>query len=175
MPPRRRLTNLQRGLVALGIFGILVLLVFGVRAGLNNSNDSSSAHSSQTAVPSTTSSFSAPATTTGGINNQDTLALDILDEIVRGDYAAATTSFDAQMHQKVSTQLLADSWKSYQQTLGAYESHGDPQQVPHGDLTIVNVPLQMQQEPGQFRVTFHSDGTVAGLLFLRAGVPVPGQ
>lgn len=39
------------------------------------------------------------------------------------------------------------------------------------NVTVVNVPLQMQQQPGQFRVSFRDkDGKVAGLFFLKTGV-----
>ena len=44
--------------------------------------------------------------------------------------------------------------------------------VALGELTVVNIPLQMQTQPGEFRVTFHPDKTVAGLYFLKAGTPV---
>ena len=60
-----------------------------------------------------------------------------------------------------------------QQQFGPYQSHGDPQDVQRGDITVVNVPLQMEREPGQFRLSVHPDGTIAGLFFLKEGVPVP--
>lgn len=89
------------------------------------------------------------------------------------DYAAFTAHFDILMQQKLTPQQMASAWATYQQALGTYQSHRDPEDVPRGELTIVNVRLQMAELPGQFRVTFHKDGTVAGLYFLRAGVPVP--
>jgi hypothetical protein len=51
--------------------------------------------------------------------------------------------------------------------------HGDPEQLKRGDLAVVNIALHMEKQLGEFRVTFHPDGTVTGLYFLRAGVPVP--
>jgi serine/threonine protein kinase len=177
---RRRLTKPQQAAVALSILGVLALLGFGLRAYLDNSPGT---HSSQTAVPSAAQSTQTPASSTAtssatasSTNDRDNqLALQMLDDIVRGNYASAAASFDNQLRQKISTQSLADGWRSYQQALGGYQSHGDLLQVPYGGFTIVNVPLQLQQQPGQFRVTFNDDGTVAGLLFLKAGVPVPGQ
>jgi hypothetical protein len=57
--------------------------------------------------------------------------------------------------------------------LGPYQSQGDPQDVTRGKITVVTLPLQMQNAPGQFRLSVRSDGQIAGLYFLKEGVPVP--
>ncbi|ORA35485.1 hypothetical protein BST20_18030 [Mycobacterium branderi] len=103
----------------------------------------------------------------------DELALATLDNIVQGDDTAATAHFDPRMQAALPAQALGQAWTNYQQTLGPYQSHGDPEDLQRGDLTVVNVPLQMAHAPGQFRLTVHPDGTIAGLFFLRQGVPVP--
>lgn len=111
-----------------------------------------------------------PASTAG---SPDELALATLDQIVQGDNAAATAHFDQTMAGMLSAPALGQSWITYQQLLGTYQSHGDPQDVQRGELTVVNVPLKMEHAPGEFRLTVHPDGTVAGLYFLKEGVPVP--
>jgi hypothetical protein len=103
----------------------------------------------------------------------DQLAQATFDQIVAGDYAGATTQFDQNLQKMLPAAALGQAWSAYQQTFGAYQSHGDPEDVQRGDLTVVNLPLQMARRPGQFRLTVHPDGTVAGLYFLREGVPVP--
>ncbi len=103
----------------------------------------------------------------------DQLALSILDDIVRGDDTAVTAGFDKTMQSALPADALGQAWTTYQQTLGPYQSHGAPQDVQRGELTVINVPLQMEHEPGQFRLTVHPDGTIAGLYFLKQGVPVP--
>jgi Protein of unknown function (DUF3887) len=123
------------------------------------------------AVSTTTSAAAAPNSPAPG--QDDNRALKMLDAIIQGDSAGARTHFDSVMQKKLSCQKLSSAWADYQQTLGSYQSHGDPQDVSRGDFTVVNISLQMSQLPGQFRVTFHDDGSVAGLFFLRAGVPVP--
>ncbi|MBV8862975.1 MAG: DUF3887 domain-containing protein [Mycobacterium sp.] len=131
----------------------------------------SGSHGDQT-NGSTTTPSTAPST--NPVQRQDNqLALQMLDAIVRGDFAAATTHFDSLMQQKLTVSGLASAWKTYQEALGNYQSHGNPQDVARGSLTVVNIPLQMAQAPGQFRVSFHNDQTVAGLYFLKAGVAVP--
>lgn len=166
-PSAPRRTKLRRGPIAVAILGAAALLIVGLYVGLSDSSKSTtSAPSSATSAPSASQTLTTPTAS----DRAGQTALTILDDVVRGDYVAATASFDSQLRQKISPQLLADSCKSYQQTLGAYQSHGAPEQLPNGDYTEVIVALQMKQEPGQFLVTFNRDGTVAGLFFLRAGV-----
>jgi hypothetical protein len=103
----------------------------------------------------------------------DQVALSTLDEIVRGDYPAASADFNPTMQSLLPVQTLQQSWDLYQQAFGAYLSHGVPENVQRGDVTVVNVPLQMARRPGQFRVSVQPDGTLSALTFLREGVPVP--
>lgn len=116
----------------------------------------------------------APAVTTVPAQPDDKqLALDTLDEVVRGNFTAVSARFDESVRQEASPEFLAKSWKDYQETFGRYQSHGDPEQVETGSGVVVNVPLRMAKQPGEFRVTFNEDGRLMGLYFLRAGVPVP--
>ncbi|MHA3023007.1 DUF3887 domain-containing protein [Mycobacterium sp. BMJ-28] len=103
----------------------------------------------------------------------DQVALTTLDEIIRGDYPAAAAEFNPTMQKMLPVKALQESWDVYQRTFGAFQSHGDPESIPRDNLTIVNVPLQMQQRPGQFRLAVQPDGTISSLKFLKEGVPVP--
>jgi hypothetical protein len=113
----------------------------------------------------------APAATAAP--SPDQVAMATLDNIVQGNDAAAVAPFDATMQPLLSAPALGQAWKTYQEQFGAYQSHGAPEDIQRGDLTVVNVPLQMARQPGEFRITVHPDGTVAGLYFLNEGVPVP--
>ncbi|ETW22414.1 DUF3887 domain-containing protein [Mycobacterium gastri] len=145
----------------------------------SNSQSGKASTTTPSAATSTASTGSAASTsptakaTTVQPGQYDQLALPILDAIIRGDFTAATANFDNQMRQTVPPDKLQSAWADYQATFGKYQSHGDPKQVPLGDLTVVNIPLTMEQMPGEFRVTFHNDGTVAGLWLLKVGVPLP--
>jgi Protein of unknown function (DUF3887) len=122
----------------------------------------------------TTSSSSAASSPSVAQAQYGEDALHILDYVVKGDFDSATAIFDSTMQEKLTPQALGSAWDEYQQQFGKYESHGDPQDVPRGDLNVVNIPLTMATMPGEFRVTFHTnDATVAGLYFLKTGVPVP--
>jgi uncharacterized protein DUF3887 len=103
----------------------------------------------------------------------DQLALTTLTDIVQGNDSTVTAGFDPTMQQKLPAAALGQAWTAYQQQFGPYQSHGDPQDVMRGDITVVNVPLQMEREPGQFRLSVHPNGTIAGLFLLKQDVPVP--
>ena len=103
----------------------------------------------------------------------DQVAMTAIDDIAAGNYAAVTARFDPELQKRLSPKALQQVWDGYQRTFGAYQSHGGPEDTARGDLTVVNVPLQMDRMPGQFRVKIHPDGTIAGVYFLREGVPVP--
>ncbi|MFL0241215.1 DUF3887 domain-containing protein [Mycobacterium sp. SMC-17] len=103
----------------------------------------------------------------------DLVAMTAIDDIAAGNYAAVTARFDPELQKRLSPKALQQVWDGYQRTFGAYQSHGGPEDTARGDLTVVNVPLQMDRMPGQFRVKIHPDGTIAGVYFLREGVPVP--
>jgi hypothetical protein len=139
-----------------------------------SSSESPPAPSSESPPAPPSESPPAAETPTSAPQSQyDQLALQILDAIVREDFDAATQPFDTSLKKRLSPEVLASGWATYQQRFGNYQSHDDPQDVKRGDLTVVNVPLQMAKMPGEFRTTFHSDGTVSGLWLLKAGVAVP--
>ena len=122
----------------------------------------------------TAASSSVEPSTTVAKEQLDQDALHILDYVTQGDFDSATAIFDEKLQESLTPQAMSATWDQYQRQFGPYQSHGDPQDVPRGDLTVVNVPLAMATMPGEFRVTFHNgDGTVAGIDFLETGVPVP--
>lgn len=114
-----------------------------------------------------------PAATQPDRPPYERLALETLDEVVKGEFAAVSARFDEALRPHASAEVLARSWTAYQQQFGSYVSHGTPRRVPSGDATVVNVPLHMEKKPGEFRVAFKGDGRIIGLFFLRTGVPVP--
>ncbi|MFG2986531.1 DUF3887 domain-containing protein [Streptomyces sp. NPDC048258] len=102
----------------------------------------------------------------------DRIATQTLDDIVNGNFTAATAHFDATLRKLLPPDALAEAWETYQDKVGRYQSHGDPKDVAFGELTVVNVPLRMEHRPGEFRLAFHEDGSIAGLWFLETGVPI---
>lgn len=102
------------------------------------------------------------------------LALKTLDQVVKGNFVAVSARFDESIRQDGNPAVLANAWNQYQDQLGfgRYQSHGEPRQVVSGDRTVVDIPLRMAEQPGDFRVVFDGKGHIEGLWFLKKGVPV---
>lgn len=147
---------------------VLAAVALTLTACGSDSHDEKAAASTTAASATSTAATS----TSAAADQDDQLALQLLDYIVTGDFSAVTEHFDSQMKQKLSAQDLESAWNTYQREFGSYQSHGDPQDVVRDKLTVVNIPLQMANESGEFRVSFNTDQTVAGLFFLKTGVPV---
>jgi hypothetical protein len=97
----------------------------------------------------------------------------IVSDIVQGNFGAVRAQFDPLMMDLISEDGLAAAWQTYQELLGAFAAADQPTSVMRGDLTVVQVPVHLAGGDGEIRITFHPDGAIAGLFFLRAGVPVP--
>jgi Protein of unknown function (DUF3887) len=167
------------GRIAAVVAGVATLLAL---TACTKGSTTGPPQTSTTATSTSATSTSATSTTTSanpsssGVPKADfsNTAIGMIDAISRGDFGAATVDFDSGMKQKLPASELSTKWASYQQQLGNYQSHGDPQEVTRGDETVVNVPLKMQKAPGQFRVNFRNkDGKVSGLGFLKAAEPAP--
>ena len=94
-------------------------------------------------------------------------------ELSSGDFAAVEANFDPTMRVALPVASLQNSWTTYQQLLGAYRRHDAPSSVMKGQLDVERVPVTMANASGEIRITFHPDGTIAGLYFLKAGAPAP--
>ncbi|MFE9636709.1 DUF3887 domain-containing protein [Streptomyces sp. NPDC006463] len=120
----------------------------------------------------TTTVASSPAAPSPAQTQYDRIATQTLDDIVNGNFTAATAHFDTTVRKLLPPDALASAWETYQDGFGRYQSHGAPKDLAFGEFTVVNVPLSMERKPGEFRVTFHKDGSIAGLYFLGTGAPI---
>lgn len=55
---------------------------------------------------------------------------------------------------------------------GALRSQDAAYSTRRGALTVVRIPLHVERSGGEFRETFHPDGSVAGIYLLKPGVPL---
>jgi hypothetical protein len=152
---------------------VLVMGALTLMSACGSNTSKREAVTSATATPTSTATPTATAThaANGARSRCDQIALQTLDAIARADFSAATSHFDDAMKKKLPSDGLASSWTAYRKEFGRYQSHGDPQDLTQGDLTVVNVPLTMERQPGEFRVTCNKDATIAGLFLLEAGAP----
>lgn len=97
----------------------------------------------------------------------------IVSNIFAGKYASVRQDFDPTMAAELSEEGLAEATSRYQSMFGSFVRMGVPEIVDRAALRVVNVPLEMSEGEGQARITFDTQGRIAGLFLLRTGVPVP--
>ena len=102
----------------------------------------------------------------------EALATSALSEIQHGNCAPTAARFDATMKSALDAAGLCSAYVTYTQVLGAV-THADPAySEKRGQLTVVRMPLQLAHGKGEYRMAYHPDGRIAGLYFLKAGVPL---
>lgn len=90
-------------------------------------------------------------------------AVELLGDIIQGDYDKARTDFDETVAKGLSAVQLAAVWAQVAGMVGTYQSMGTPHAYRAGDYTIVDVPLTFEAGDLTGRVTYSMDGKVAGL------------
>lgn len=97
----------------------------------------------------------------------------VVERLVAGEFAKIREDFDETMTRGLSERKLREGWAQYQSMFGRYKSHGEPEVIKRGPITVVNVALTMERRRGQARISYDSGGNIIGLFLLRTGVPVP--
>jgi len=102
-----------------------------------------------------------------------TEATTVVDDLAAGKFNSVEARFDDTMKAGLSVDALATDWVAYQKTYGGYRSHGTATEVLKGQIHVERVPITTANGTGEVRVSYHPDGTIAGLFFLKAGAPPP--
>ncbi|MBV9291473.1 MAG: hypothetical protein JO222_03400 [Frankiales bacterium] len=89
-----------------------------------------------------------------------------------GHCAEVVTKFDIGMRARLGADAVCHGWQQFVAAFGSYLSHEAPRVTDFRGDTVVRVGLHMAKRPGEFRITFDSTGRIAGLYFLRPGVPL---
>jgi hypothetical protein len=107
--------------------------------------------------------------TAGGVEKLRPKAAEITDQLAAHEWAKVRSQFDDTMKQQLAEDGLANAWFQVVQSKGEYLSRGEPTQLgsPAGtDLLVFDTPLEFEHGSMKSRLTFHADGTIAGLFIL---------
>lgn len=95
-----------------------------------------------------------------------------LASIHAGSCSPVATRFDALMASRLKAAGLCSGFETYTEAFGQLRKQDAAYSTHIGVLTVVRIPLHLEHGNGEFRETFHPDGTIAGVYFLRPGVPL---
>ena len=95
-----------------------------------------------------------------------------LAHLTKGECTAVTAHFDATMTSGLSATKLCDAYLAYVREFGDLRGQDAAYTVQRGQISVVRIVLHLATADGEFRESFHKDGSVAGLYLLKAGVPL---
>jgi hypothetical protein len=148
----------------------LVGLTLSIAACSTSSQSTTSTTPTSVLVPPTPTPT--PATTPVTLTALDTKAAAVVSQLNTKDFAAIRAQFDPTMMATLSEAELANNWRTFQDDFGQFKSAEAPTHTNRGELIVEQVTVHMANRDGEVRVTYHPDQTIAGLFFLRPGVPL---
>ncbi len=92
-----------------------------------------------------------------------------IDQLVKGDYKAATGNFDDKLREALGPEKLGEVWQAVDTHYGKLESRGNPQNMMYQGLAVITVPLRFSNGTLSARLACAADGKFAGFHL----VPVP--
>jgi hypothetical protein len=119
---------------------------------------------SETAHPSVSAHANAAAGQANATRLEacDDLSAAMLDALEKGDFKAATSNFDDQMHANVDAKKLGQVWTSTSSRLGALQARGFPQAAMYRELFIVVTPLYFEKGGLRVQVVCDMGNQIAG-------------
>ena len=111
----------------------------------------------------------APGAAAGRVEVLRPKAAEVTDQLAAGEWAKVRSLFDDTMKERLAEDGLANAWDQVVKEKGRYVSRGEPTQLgsPAGtDVLVFDTPLEFEHGPMKSRLSFHADGTIAGLFIL---------
>jgi hypothetical protein len=90
-------------------------------------------------------------------------AVDLIEQLSRHDWEAATADFDETMRAKLPMDELATTWQQIVSNAGEVTAIGRPSIVGKGPYRVCDIPVVFEHGPMRARVSFNRAGFVSGL------------
>jgi len=116
-------------------------------------------------VVATLSPTDTPTSALLTVNELIPIARDFIDELNRGDFAAAFARFDETMKEALSEDKLKELWQQLILQVGEYQSELSVRTESKDIYSAVIITSQFSKTPLDVRVVFDLQGKIAGLFF----------
>ena len=107
-----------------------------------------------------------------GVNPQ-AVAQALVDNLLKGDFVAATADFDATMQSALPADALQQGWESVMQQVGAFQEQTGVHTQEAQGYTVVVTTLQFAQAALNIQVSVDAQGKIGGLYTRLADPPAP--
>lgn len=97
----------------------------------------------------------------------------LTDRLIAGRYTDVVATFNAEMRSGLTAEGLKTAWEQVVAAVGAYKSRGTTARVnpPSGaGFLVFDTPMTFGTQAMKSRITFETDGAVAGFFILYADV-----
>lgn len=101
------------------------------------------------------------------VQHDTTLAEQAFQEIAAGQDSQVTALFDSKMASVLTAAELAQAWSRAATADGTLGAEGSPKTFYAGGDLVVDVPLRMARGSLTGRLSFNTQGQIAGLFFLK--------
>ena len=98
-----------------------------------------------------------------GSKGATTKAEGIVDSLVKGDYAAVTSSFDATMKSSMSEAQLGQTWTALTTQAGAFKSKTGTRTEKEQGMDIVYVTCQFERANLDIKLVFDNSNQISGM------------
>ena len=97
---------------------------------------------------------------------------EIAELLSAGDFMAVREDFDEAMASSLPSDGLRGAWEQVRALKGDFlGTVGDPIETSRDGYRVVDLPLHFERSDAKLRVSYASDGRVAGLFILNPEVP----
>lgn len=95
-------------------------------------------------------------------------AKQFVEQMAKGDFAAATSRFDATMKAAMSAQSLQSAWQTVVAQAGPFKKQAGTRTEKVGGYDVVFVRCEFQNGPLDAQVAFNQAGEISGLYFVQS-------
>jgi|GEM_PF-235924 len=95
-------------------------------------------------------------------------AADVIESLVRGDFAAVFDDFDSRMAEALALDKLEEAWNMTIEHAGPFVKMLDTQTERYWKFTVVVVACEFAKSGINIKITFSRTGKISGLLILNA-------
>lgn len=101
------------------------------------------------------------------VQHDETLAASVFTDLAAGNATQVVGQFDATMTAALPAAKLGQGWSALTAANGAFQKEGAPTAFGAGGDLVVDIPLEFAHGTRLGRVSYDSQGQVAGLFLLK--------
>ena len=100
------------------------------------------------------------------VNNIETISREILDNLVKADYAAVRTNFHSTLRDQLSVQQIRDAWTNLTASVGKFKEIMTVKESTVNNYRQINIRCKFENDNATLQVTFNENEKVVGIYLI---------